>query len=309
MKAIKFIIVLTCFILCGQSMAAGAPVPLSESGDQQLQKGLEALIAQQHLARAVNNKELAVVLVIVTDPDRPHLAELNGSDMVYAASLPKIAILLGAAVEIDDGRLQLNDELHRDIDNMIRYSCNACATKVLEQVGRKELLDILQSPRFSFYDQNGDGGLWVGKDYSPAAAYRRDPVSGLSHGATAFQAARFYYKLQNGTLVSPQQTELMMEALSNPGIKHKFVKGLKNYPGLELFRKSGSWRDFHADSALVRSKGLAYIMVALSHNPKGSVWLEKLAAPLHELAVSYNARINAKPVQPVLSLSQQGPLP
>jgi len=309
MKAIKLIIVLTCFILSGQSMAAGAPVPLSESGDQQLQQGLETLIAQQHLARAVDDKELAVVLVIVTDPDKPHLAELNGSDMVYAASLPKIAILLGAAVEIDDGRLQLNDELHRDIDNMIRYSCNACATKVLEQVGRKELLDILQSPQFSFYDRNGDGGLWVGKDYGPAAAYRRDPVSGLSHGATAFQAARFYYKLQNGTLVSPQQTQLMMEALSNPGIKHKFVKGLKNYPGLELFRKSGSWRDFHADSALVRSKGLAYIMVALSHNPKGSVWLEKLAAPLHELAVSYNARINAKPVQPVLSLSQQHSLP
>jgi len=307
MRIIKNVLFLTCLILSGKLSAAGTPMPLSESGDQQLQKGLETLIAQQQLARAVDNKELAVVLVIVTDPDKPHLAELNGSDMVYAASLPKIAILLGAAVEIDDGRLQLNDQLHEDLDNMIRYSCNACATKVLEQVGRKELLDILQSPRFSFYDQNGDGGLWVGKDYSPAAAYRRDPVSGLSHGATAFQAARFYYKLQNGTLVSPQQTELMMEALSHPGIKHKFVKGLKN--GLELFRKSGSWRDYHADSALVRSKGLAYIMVALSHNPKGSVWLEKLAAPLHELAVSYNARINPKPAQPVLSLSQQGPLP
>ena len=309
MNAIKHILFLTCLFLSGQLMAAGSPVPLSESADQQLQKGLEALIAQQHLAGAVGNKELAVVLVIVTDPDKPHLAELNGSDMVYAASLPKIAILLGAAVEIDDGRLQLNDELHADLDNMIRYSCNACATKVLAQVGRTELLDILQSPRFNFYDRNGDGGLWVGKDYGPAAAYRRDPVSGLSHGATAFQAARFYYKLQNGTLVSPQQTRLMMEALSNPGIKHKFVRGLKDYPGLELYRKSGSWRDFHADSALVRSKGLAYIMVALSHNPKGSVWLEKLAAPLHELAVSYNARINSKAAQPMLSLSQHGPLP
>lgn len=315
MRIIKYFLVFSLLIFSGQSMAAGSPLPLSESADQQLQQGLEALIASQHLGRAVDSKELAVVLVIVTDPDKPHLAELNGSNMVYAASLPKIAILLGAAVEIDDGRLQLDNQLHEDIDNMIRYSCNACATKVLEQVGRKELIDILQSPRYHFYDKNGDGGLWVGKDYGPAAAYRRDPVSGLSHGATAFQAARFYYKLQNGTLVSPQQTQLMMEALSNPGIKHKFVKGLKNYPGLQLFRKSGSWRDFHADSALVRDKGLAYIMVALTHNPKGSAWLEKLAAPLHELAVSYNARINSKAAQhskaaqPVLSLSQQSPRP
>jgi beta-lactamase class A len=192
-----------------------------------------------------------------------------------------------------------------DLDNMIRYSCNACATKVLAQVGREELLEILQSPKFNFYDQNGNGGLWVGKDYGPGTAYHRDPLSNLSHGATAFQAARFYYKLQNGTLVSPQQTKLMMEALSNPGIKHKFVKGLKAYPGLELFRKSGSWKDYHADSALVRSKGLAYIMVALTHNPKGAVWIEKLAGPLHELAASYNAKLT----QPVSMVSPARVLP
>jgi len=292
MNVFKYILIIACLCSAGRLMAAETPLPLNESGDRQLQLDLEALIAEQDLASAVDSKELAVALVLVTDPDRPHLAELNGRDMVYAASLPKIAILLGAAVEIDDGRLQLNDELRTDIDNMIRYSCNACATKVLERVGREELLDILQSPRLNFYDQKGNGGLWVGKDYGPAAAYHRDPVSGLSHGATAFQAARFYYKLQNGTLVSPQQTRLMLEALSKPGIRHKFVKGLKDYPGLELYRKSGSWRDYHADSALVRGKGISYIMVALTHNSRGAIWLEKLAAPLHELAVAYNARIN-----------------
>lgn len=291
MNRFKYILVLACFFLSGHATAAGSPQPLNEAGDSLLQKDLETLITEQNLSRAISSQELAVVLVIVTDPDKPHLAELNGRNMVYAASLPKIAILLGAAVEIDDGRLQLNDQLQVNLDNMIRYSCNACATRVLEQVGREELLEILQSPRFNFYDQSGNGGLWVGKDYAPGTAYHRDPLAGLSHGATAFQAARFYCKLQNGTLVSPQQTKLMMEALSNPGIKHKFVKGLKAYPNLELFRKSGSWKDYHADSALVRSKGLAYIIVALSHNPKGALWLEKLAAPLHELAVSYNARL------------------
>lgn len=293
MSTFRFALVMGWLLLSTQIMALESPRPLEESGDRQLQKGLESIIARQNLDGAIDSKELAVVLVVITDPDHPHMAELNGDDMLYAASLPKIAILLGAAVEIDDGRLKLDDQLQTDLDNMIRYSCNACATNVLEQVGREELLEILQSPKFNFYDQRANGGLWVGKDYSPSAAYHRDPVSGLSHGATAFQAARFYYKLQNGTLVSPQQTKLMLEALSKPGIQHKFVKGLKAYPGLELFRKSGSWRDYHADSALVRSKGLAYIMVALSHNPKGSQWLEKLAAPLHELAVSYNARLHS----------------
>jgi len=275
-------------LLCGPLFAIETTGILNHAGDWQLQKGLETLVAEQNLTRAVSEHELALMLVIVTDPDKPQLAELNGRNMVYAASLPKIAILLGAAVEIDDGRLELNDELQTDLDNMIRYSCNACATKVLEQVGREELLKILQSPDYNFYDQNGTGGLWVGKDYGPGTAYHRDPLSGLSHGATAFQAARFYYGLQTGSLVSPEQTKMMLNALSNPGIKHKFVKGLQVYPDLEIYRKSGSWKTYHADSALVRGDGFAYIMVALANNPNGSVWLEHLAAPLHELAVSHN---------------------
>jgi len=67
--------------------------------------------------------------------------------------------------------------------------------------------------------------------------------------------------------------------------------GLEAYPDLEIFRKSGTWKSYHADSALVRAESLAYIMVALANNPNGAAWIEQLAAPLHELAVSHNARM------------------
>jgi len=290
MKVLRIALVITSLLFCGQLLAAEATRLLNESGDLQLQQALEVLVLEQNLAAAVNKQELALVLVIVTDPDQPHLAEINGHNMVYAASLPKIAILLGAAVAIDQGRLELNDELQKDLDDMIRYSCNACATKVLHQVGREELLEILQSPEYNFYDKDEAGGLWVGKDYGPGSAYHRDPLSGLSHGATAFQAARFYYKLQTETLVSQKQSRMMLDVLSRPGISHKFVKGLEAYPNLEIFRKSGTWRTYHADSALVRTEGLAYIMVALANNANGAAWLEQLAGPLHELAVSQNAQ-------------------
>lgn len=288
MKSIKIALTIIALCFCGQLMAAETTRMLNASGDPQLQRALETLMDKQGLIAAVKKKELAVVLVIVTDPGNPRLAELNGRNMLYAASLPKIAILLGAAVAIEEGRLELNDELQTDLDNMIRHSCNPCATKVLEMVGREELLEILQSPEYNFYDQNGEGGLWVGKDYGPGTAYKRDPLSGLSHGASAFQAARFYYKLHTGTLVTPQQSEMMLDVLSRPGISHKFVKGLKAYPNLEIFRKSGTWKTYHADSALVRTDGLAYIMVALANNPNGAAWLEQMAGPLHELAVSNN---------------------
>jgi len=288
MRSFKYFLAIVPLLFCGQLLAAETTRVLNSSGDPQLQQALETLVDEQDLTSAIEAKELAVALVIVTDPENPRLAELNGRNMVYAASLPKIAILLGAAVAIDEGRLELDDELRTDLVNMIRYSCNACATKVLEMVGRKELIKILQSPEYSFYEQDGTGGLWVGKDYGPSSAYKRDPLSNLSHGATAFQAARFYYKLNNGTLVSPEQSRMMLEMLSKSGISHKFVKGLRDYPELEIYRKSGTWKTYHADSALVRTDGLAYIIVALANSPKGTVWLEGLAGPLHELAVSSN---------------------
>jgi len=293
MRILKISVIMALLFVIGPSWAMEETGQLSAATDPQLQQALVDIVQQQGLEDAVKNEQIALALLIVTDPEKPRLAELNGHRMVYAASLPKIAILLGAAVAIEEGRLELDKNLHEDLNNMIRHSCNPCATRVLEMVGRQELLEILQSPEYRFYERDGAGGLWVGKDYGPDPAYARDPITGLSHGATVFQAARFYYKLHTGTLVSPQQSSMMLEALSNPGIRHKFVKGLRNYEGLEIYRKSGTWKTYHSDSALVRYDGQAYIMVALANSPQGSKWLELLAAPLHELALAEGLKNNS----------------
>ena len=274
-----------CF-LSQPVVAADETRPLMESADPGLQAKLEELVREQGLADAARRGDLNLALVIVTDPAHPRLAEINGHDMVYAASLPKIAILLGAAVAIEEGRLALTDSLHKDMNDMIRYSCNPCATRVLEQVGRQELLDVLRSPELQFYDEESNGGLWVGKDYGPGTAYQRDPLEGLSHGATAFQAARFYYRLYTRSLISPAMSQLMLDALVDPGVSHKFVKSLESLRGAKIYRKSGTWKTYHADSALVRYFGHAYIIVALANHPNGARWLENLALPLHKLAVA-----------------------
>ena len=259
---------------------------LAEAQDPELQMQFEGIVRRQGLWEAAEKGELALLLAIVTDPARPRMAHLNGHRMMYAASLPKIAILFGAAVSIERGQLELSRPLRRDLVDMIRVSCNDCATRVLEQVGREELIDLLQAPEYAFYDPDGEGGLWVGKDYAPSEAYHRDPLFGLSHGATAFQVARLYYRLQTGTLVGPDSTRLMLEALSRPGIDHKFVKGLKGIPGLEILRKSGTWKNFHADSALVHNRDQTYIIVGLANNGNGGTWLSQVAQPLNDLVLA-----------------------
>lgn len=259
---------------------------LSATLDPGLQRGLERVVRDLGLADEVGAKRLTLALVDVTDGNAPRLAMLNGNEMMYAASLPKVAILLGAFVEAESGRLPLDQKHLEAMTKMIRYSSNDAASRVLDWVGENRLLEILQSDRYRLYDAAGAGGLWVGKSYGNDGAYRPDPIRHLSHGATAFQVARLYYLLASDALLTPRLNEMMKEVLSNPGIHHNFVKGLESRPGVQIYRKSGTWKDFHADSALVEYGHYRYIIVGLAEHPLGGDWLVRLAAPLHDLVVS-----------------------
>ena len=271
------------FLICNIVSAEQPVVSLWKSRSPALQTRLEGIIQEQELWQQVKNKRLAITLVDITNIQSPTVASVNGNKMYYAASLPKIAILLGAFVEIEAGKLKPDDKLWLDITRMIRHSDNAAATRVLKKVGEKRILEILQEPRFALYDSKHNGGLWVGKAYGKSPAYQRDPIHNISHGATSMQAAQFYYLLESGQLVSPELTVKMKEILSNPAINHKFVKGLADRAGVKIYRKSGSWKQFHADSALVEYSSYKYIIVGLAEDPRGGQWLTRLAAPLHDL--------------------------
>jgi beta-lactamase class A len=283
MRAFVFAV---AFGAAGTAVAAAGPpdpVDLAASVDPDLQGGLERVVRELGLRPDVEAHRLSLALLDLTVAEAPRLAMLNGNSMMYAASLPKLAILLGAFVEAQLGRLKLDAPRLAAIHDMIRHSSNEAATRVLGWVGRERVLEILQSPSIALYDPKRSGGLWVGKSYGPDGAYQRDPVAHLSHGATAFQVARFYYLLEARRLVSPALTAQMKEALSRPAIRHKFVKGLESRPAAEIFRKSGTWRDFHADSALIQSGGHTFVIVGLAHHPQGGEWLARIAAPLHDL--------------------------
>lgn len=264
--------------LSGTTVLAGQETPrLLDSADSDLQRALNHELNNLGLAKAISRQQLAVSVVDLSDPSRPRVAGVNDQEMLYSASLPKIAILFAAFQRIEDRKLKLSRGLREDLVAMIRYSSNSAATRVLDLVGRGYINKLLMSDGYRFYDPRLGGGLWVGKAYGPEPAFRRDPLNHISHGATALQVARFYYLLEIGQLVSPAASAEMKKILSNPGITHKFVKGLyARYPDAQIYRKSGTWRDYHSDSAIVEHDGKRYVIVALANNPQGSKWLEKL---------------------------------
>ena len=289
MRGEKLIILAMCALL---AFAGGARADslvghpsLRESHDPALQRGLERIVDRLGLRRAVRDGHLSLALVDITDLDSPRVAELNGDRMFYAASLPKIAILLGAMVQVERGRMRLDQPTRESLTQMIRVSSNEEATRVMNIVGKRRVNEILASQRFRLYDPLVNGGLWVGKEYAKSPAYTRDPLHNLSHGATAMQVARFYYRMETGDLLGPRLSREMKTFLSRPGIRHKFVKGLGQRPGMRLYRKSGSWRRWHADSVLVEFGRYRYIAVALADDARGGRWMEQVIRPMHELVV------------------------
>jgi len=259
---------------------------LWDHADPTLQQQLVDIVSQLGYNGAIKEKQLAIALVDIRDLYQPRVAALNGDTMMYAASLPKLAILLGAFVKIREEPSALDPDIRESLTQMIRYSSNQHATRMLNWVGRDRLLAILQSSEFDLYDEEGAGGLWVGKAYGKAPAYQRDPLHNLSHGATPMQVARLYYLLETGQVADEALTAQMKEMLGNPGIHHKFVKGLADYPDAKIYRKSGSWRQWHADSALIEAHDTRYIVVALAENVDGGQWLSRIIKPIHELMVS-----------------------
>lgn len=160
---------------------------------------------------------------------------------------------------------------------MIRNSSNRDATAVLERVGFENLAEILQSDRYRLYDPEHGGGLWVGRDYGGGKEWRRDPLHGISHAASAMQVARFYYLLWTDRLAAPAHCREMRAMLSDPGVHHKFVKGLaQESPQASIARKSGTWRDFHADGGVVDSEHGRFIIVVIGEHPEGGQDLERV---------------------------------
>ena len=88
---------LVIILLCTLPAGAQPPEPeLGESCDPRLQKALETRLGSLQLKKATALKDLSVVIVDITDISEPRMAYVNPNEMMYAASLPIIAILLGA---------------------------------------------------------------------------------------------------------------------------------------------------------------------------------------------------------------------
>lgn len=263
---------------------------LTQCTDSTLQSRLQRAVEQSEWEPLMTEKKLAVGIVDLSTPSEPRYAAVNGREMMYAASLPKIGILYAAVRQMEQGKLRSSPRVQDDLHKMIRVSSNAAATRMIDRVGGLESVNRnLQQSSASLYDRDQGGGLWVGKRFSSDSRRQPDPIEGLSHAATVHQVARFYTLAATGRLVNRERSAQMLEALSNPGLDHKFVHVLqRRAPKADIYRKSGSWRLWHADSALVWGPERRYVLVALVKDDRGGRIVRELL-PMAEQALSLSA--------------------
>ena len=259
--------------------------PLRSLADQALQEALQQHFYKNSKWKALaSQKKMAIGLVDMRDPSRIKFAHINGNKMMYAASLPKIAILLAAMDAMEKGELKESQEIQKDLRLMISKSDNYASTRMIDRLGYKKIESVLTDPRYNLYDKRFGGGLWVGKRYAKQGARNPDPIMGLSHAATAVQVCRFYYLMAMKQLVTPQRSEQMMEIMEGPELHHKFVNTLDRIaPEARLYRKSGSWGTYHSDSVMVLGPERRYILVALIEDPEGETICRQLVLTVEEV--------------------------
>jgi beta-lactamase class A len=272
----------------GQAMAVpGLPMtvapeqwqPLEQRQDPALQAYLAKSLQQRRSWQClISEGKMAVGLVDLSNPRAPRFAQVNGNTMMYAASLPKIAVLLAAFQGFEDRTLPQSPQLMLDLNDMIRESSNSAAACMIERIGLVKIESLLLSSRYQFYNPRQGGGIWVGSTFSSLGEHHPDPLKDLLQAATVTQVCRFYYLLAYGKLINTKRSIQMLQVLSNPGLHDKFVSVLEEtISPYRIFRKNGTFRTTHCDSVLVWGEGWRrYILVGLVEDAQGEQILRDL---------------------------------
>lgn len=248
-----------------------------------LQRELETIDARLRAADSIQSTQVAVG---VLDLVNGRLAMIHPDQMEYAASVAKLGILL-AYFELKTGAAgQIDPDTRHELGLMAKNSSNEMASKFSHLLGLKEIQSVLN--RYGFYDKEHGGGIWMGKHYGQDVERIGDPIGNNSHAVTVRQLLRFYLLLDQKKLVSAAASRAMLDVMASPELPHddiKFVRGLKGRE-VTIFRKWGSWENWLHDSAIISGSNRRYILVGLTHHPKGDEYLVKLASAIDDFMIA-----------------------
>lgn len=248
--------------------------------DPKLQAELEIIDADLRAGYGMTTDQAAVG---VLDLKTLRLAMIHPDRGEYAASVPKIGILLAYFQLHPQAATNLDAQTRHELGLMVKASDNEIAAKFSREMGLRQIQAVLDS--YHFYDKDHGGGIWFGKHYGRGGERIGDPLGDNSHAATVRQLLRYFLLLEQGKLISPVASKAMRAIFASPDIPHDRIKFVRALSGrnVQIIRKWGTWEDWRHDAAIVTGHRRHYILVALTHHPKGDEYLVDLAKSVDDL--------------------------
>ncbi len=130
--------------------------------DTELQKQVEAI--ERRVGEELGIPEADRAFGVLDLSDR-RLALVRPDVTFYGASVPKIAIVFAYFAKNPEAARDLDPQVERELQLVIKRSDNDLAAKYSQLVGLDFIQKLLTSKEYRLYDEEHGGGLWCGKHY------------------------------------------------------------------------------------------------------------------------------------------------
>lgn len=171
-------------------------------------------------------------------------ASTRGTESTVSASTYKLYVALMLFDKMDRGEISwdtpiLDTSTRGCFERMIVASTNACAEEWIRQFGRSSINEFIYSKGFS-----------SGTSFT-------NPIA--TH-TTSDDLARYFQKLNDGSLMSPWARDYLLDALQ----RHPYRKGIPSGAGGKTHNKVGFLWDYSNDSAVVYHPRGTYVIAVMT---------------------------------------------
>ena len=108
-------------------------------------------------------------------------------------------------------------------------------------------------PKYDLYDEDYGGGIMGGEKICQDRGKASGSFNGNKPWSNRHPGVQVLLSVGLWScLINYERSKEMLELMADPELHHKFVGNLERIaPKARLYRKSGTWKNFHADSVLV----------------------------------------------------------
>jgi hypothetical protein len=243
--------------------------------------------------KGFTEKNLAITLVDLGDPQGPSQASFRGGEPIYPASVVKLFYLAAAHCWIEDGKLKETEELSRALKDMIVESSNDATHFVLDSVtgtsngaelSEAEMKEWAQKRNAvnRYFDSLGyavgPGGINVNQKPWCEGPYGREraflgPKFENRNKLTTDATARLLADIVRGRVVTPARSARMLELMKrdfagtseDPDDQAHGFTSIALAPGARLWSKAGWTSTTRHDAAYVElPTGQRFVLVTFT---------------------------------------------